>query len=201
MSTIILTFLLITFSTPTTAKLFNGPIDKLPVIDRVALRKGSVILTGEKGNYLCRILVAGSIDNAWKVLTDYENFDSFLPGVTESQLVQNQGNHKIFEQINSIKTLLFQTKARIRLSITEDYPQKIFFDIVDGDVEDLNGTWLLEPVSLYPSAPPTQVLITHQVEVRPTRQLGKGIFYQIYEDNLTQTLSAIKQEVEARSLQ
>lgn len=195
----ILTFLLITLSAPTQAKLFDGPVDRLSVVDRVALRKGSVVFNGEKGNYLCRILVDGSIDNAWQVLTDYNNFDSFLPGVTESQLVLNQGNHKIFEQINLVKTLLFRKEARIRLSITEDYPQKIYFDIVDGDVENLNGNWLLEPVSLYPSAPPSQVLITHQVEVRPTKQLGNSIFYQIYENNLSQTLSAIKTEVESRS--
>ena len=191
--------MLITFSAPTKAKLFDGPVDKLSVMDRAALRKGNVVFTGEKGNYLCRILVDGSIDNAWQVLTDYNNFDSFLPGITESQLVQNQGNQKIFEQINSIKTFMFRTKARIRLSITEDYPQKISFDIVDGDVENLNGVWLLEPVSLYPSAPPSQVLITHQVEVRPTKRLGSGIFYQIYENNLSQVLSAIKNEVESRS--
>lgn len=200
-ATIILTFVLITSTVPAKAKLFDGPVDKLSVIDRVALRKGSVVLTGEKGNYLCRILVDASIDNVWQVLTDYNNFDSFLPGVTESQLVKNQGDHKIFEQINSIKTLMFRTKARIRLSITEDYPQKISFDIVDGDVENLNGAWLLEPVSVYPSAPPSQVLVTHQVEVRPTNQLGSGIFYQIYENNLSQILAAIKNEVEARSLQ
>ena len=198
---VIFIFLLIISSTPAKAKLFDGPVDKLPVIDRVALRKGSVVLTGEEGNYLCRILVDGSIDDAWKVLTDYDNFEAFLPGVTTSQLVQNQGNHKIFEQINLIKTLMFRTEARIRLSITEDYPQKIVFNIVDGDVEDLNGTWLLEPVSLYPSAPPSQVLITHQVEVQPNSQLGKLIFYRIYENRLSQTLSAIKKEVEARYLQ
>jgi ribosome-associated toxin RatA of RatAB toxin-antitoxin module len=198
MTTMIMTFFLVVFVPPATAKLFDGPVDKLPVLERVALKEGKVILTGEQGQYVCRILVQGDLDNVWRVLTDYDNFEEFLPGVADSQLVQINGDRKIFEQINQVKTLIFSTKARIRLAITESYPQQIAFDFVDGDLDALNGTWLLEPVSPYPSAPPDRVLITHRVSVEPNKMPSKSIFYNIYESTLEKTLAAIKSEIEER---
>ena len=194
--------LFVTIFVPTaTAKLFDGPVDKLPVEERVALKEGKVTLVGEQGEYVCRILVDSNLENAWQVLTDYDNFDDFLPGVAQSQLIQNNGNRKIVEQINQVKTLIFSTKARIRLAMTESYPQQIAFSFVDGDLDSLNGSWLLEPVSPYPSAPPDRVLITHRVNVEPNTMPGKDIFFNIYENTLEKTLAAIKDEMETRYVQ
>jgi len=94
------------FLAPVDAKLFNGPVDQLPVLERVALREGQVIIAGEKGDYICRFLVNASVDTAWQVLTDYNNFELFLPGVTDSQLLESNGDRKIFEQINRVKTFI-----------------------------------------------------------------------------------------------
>ena len=53
------------------AQLFNSPIDQLPVTERVKLRKGKPLVTGEKGAYTARVLVtASSPDIAWEVLTE-----------------------------------------------------------------------------------------------------------------------------------
>lgn len=186
------------FTLQATAKLFDGPVDKLPPIERAALREGKVILVGDDGQYTCRILVNGSIDTAWQVLTDYDNFENFLPSVSESALLEQNGDRKVFEQTNKIKTLIFTTKSRVRIAVTESYPKTIVFESVDGDLDSLDGTWLLEPVSPYPSAPPNQVLLTHQVKVKPASTPSRSIFFNIYENTLEATLAAIKQEVEIR---
>ena len=180
------------------ARLFDGPVDQLPVLERVALREGQVLVTGEDGVYTCRFLVDASVDTAWQVLTDYNNFELFLPGVTDSELLETDGDRKIFEQISRIKTFIFSTKARIRMAVTESYPKKIAFNFLDGDLDNLDGTWILEPVSPYPSAPPNQVLITHQVTVEPNSTPSRSLFYNIYKNRLEKTLVAIQEEVEQR---
>ena len=191
----------ITFSPAVNAKLFDGPVDVLPVEQRVALRKGEVIFIGEKGKYTCRILTDSTIENAWQVLTDYENFAEFLPGIESSKLIEQQGDRAIFEQVNKVKTLVFSIEARLQIANTESYPKQIAFEAVDGDIKSLKGKWTLEPVSPYPSAPPNQVLLTHQVTVEPNKSLSDEIFYKIYESRLEETVAAIKQETEKRSTQ
>ncbi len=187
------------FSPVATAKLFDGPVDQLPLEQRVSLRRGELVFLGEDGEYTVRLLVNTSIEDAWQVLTDYDNFAEFLPGVASSELLEENGDRKVFEQINNIKTLIFNIESRVKIATTELYPKQIDFKAVAGDLQALNGKWTLEPVSPYPSAPPDQVLITHKVSVEPEGSPSDSIFFSIYEDRLQETLEAIKQEVEKRS--
>ena len=189
----------IVFSPAATAKLFDGPVDVLPLEQRVSLRNGEVVFLGKDGDYTGRFLVKTSVDNAWQVLTDYEHFADFLPGVVSSELIEKDGDRKVFEQINKITTLIFSIESRVKIASTESYPEQIAFQAVDGDLKTLNGEWLLEPVSPYPSAPPDSVLITHKVTVEPAEAPSDAIFFSIYEDRLQETLLAIKQETERRS--
>lgn len=188
----------IVLSPMATAKLFDGPVDLLPLEQRVSLRRGELVFLGEAGDYTSRLLIKTSIDNTWQVLTDYDHFAEFLPGVISSELIKNNGDRKIFEQINKVKTFVFSIESRVKVAATEFYPEQISFEAIDGDLESMNGEWKLEPVSPYPSAPPDQVLITHKVRVKPAKAPSDGIFYSIYEDRLQETLKAIKDEVEKR---
>ena len=56
---------------PGSAELFNSPVDRLSASDRIVLRSGQTLVTGEKGNYVAKVLVKSSQDAVWKVLTDY----------------------------------------------------------------------------------------------------------------------------------
>ena len=187
------------FSPVATAKLFDGPVDQLPLEQRVSLRRGELVFLGEDGEYTVRLLVNTSIDDAWQVLTDYDNFAEFLPGVASSELLEDNGDRKVFEQINNIKTLIFRIESRVKIATTELYPKQIDFKAVAGDLRTLDGKWILQPVSPYPSAPPDQVLITHKVSVEPGESPSDSIFFNIYENRLQETLEAIKEEVEKRS--
>ncbi len=187
------------FSPAATAKLFDGPVDRLPLEQRVSLKKGELVFLGKAGNYTSRLLVKTSMDNVWQVLTDYENFAEFLPGVISSEVVEHNGDRKVFEQINKITTLVFSIESRVKVATIESYPEQIAFEAVDGDLKTMDGKWILEPVSPYPSAPSDQVLITHTVMVEPANAPSEGIFFRIYEDRLQETLKAIKQEVEKRA--
>ncbi|MEL6501846.1 MAG: SRPBCC family protein [Cyanobacteria bacterium J06623_1] len=189
----------ITSSSMVNAKLFDGPVDRLPLEQRVSLRRGELVFTGSDGNYVSRLLITTSLDNAWQVLTDYENFADFLPGVTSSELLESSGDRKVFEQTNKIKTLVFSIESRVQVATTETYPEQIAFQAVDGDLETMDGIWMLEAVSPYPSAPPDRVLLTHKVMVEPANAPSNGIFFSIYEDRLQETLEAIKTEAERRS--
>jgi ribosome-associated toxin RatA of RatAB toxin-antitoxin module len=189
----------IVFTPVATAKLFDGPLDRLPLQERVDLRNGKVIVNGEKGNYTGRVLINSSTDVVWQVLTDYNNFQRFLPDVAESKLLETRGNRKVFEQINQVKTFIFSTKAKVRIAVDESYPDQITFQLVNGDLDSLDGVWQLDPVSPYPSAPSDRVLIAHKVMVQPNGNTTRSIFYNIYEKTLEKTLDAIKTEAEQRS--
>lgn len=158
--------------------------------EQAALRQGRVLISGDEGNYTARVMASGSIDTAWAVLTDYDNFSSFLPGVESSQLIDSNGNQRTFEQVNVIRIFPITHRERIVISAAETYPANITFSQLDGDLKKLQGAW-------YVTGAGDRVMITHQVLVEPAS--NRGIFFGIYKDNLQKTMAALKQEIERRS--
>lgn len=158
--------------------------------EQAALRQGRVLLSGDEGNYTARVMARGSIDTAWAVLTDYNNFSSFLPGVESSQLINSNGNQRTFEQVNVIRIFPITHRERIVISAAETYPSNITFSQLDGDLKKLQGSW-------YVTGAGDRVMITHQVIVEPAS--NRGIFFGIYKDNLQRTMAALQQEIERRS--
>lgn len=158
--------------------------------EQSSLRQGRVLFSGKEGNYTARVMANGSIDTAWAVLTDYNNFANFLPSVESSQLLESSGTQKKFEQVNVIRIFPITRRERVVINTAESYPSKISFSLADGDVESLQGAW-------YVTGAGSQVMITHQVAVNPGSS-NRRLFFSIYEDNLRKTMAAVKQEVERR---
>ncbi len=183
---------------PAHASLFDGPVDRLPSIQRDSLRKGQPIVTGEKGKYVARILVTASADQVWQVLTDYANLDKFIPNMTSSKILENRGPRKVIEQIDSRQVFLVSITSRTKLAIQETERRQIDFRLLDGDLSKMEGYWKIEPVSSVPRRPPNQILITYTVNAQPTDSTPTDAFYSIFKEALGDTLKAIKAEVKSR---
>lgn len=183
---------------PSQAQLFNSPVDKLPSTERVALQSGKPLVTGEKGQYVARVLITTSPQAVWSVLTDYDNFSRFIPNVTSSKVLQADGNHKVVEQTDVRSVLFFTVRSRIRSKITETVNQRIEFHRIEGDLPLLDGYWQIESVAPYNGAPAKQVLITQVVSVKPSSSFGESTFYNIFKGALGDNLAAISREVGRR---
>lgn len=158
--------------------------------EHAALRQGQVLLSGRDGSYTARVMANGSVETAWAVLTDYNNFATFLPGVESSQLLESNGSQRRFEQVNVIRIFPITHRERIVISAAETYPSKIAFNQVEGDLKTLQGAW-------YITGAGSQVMLTHQVLVEP--RSNRGIFFGIYKDNLQKTMAALRREIARRA--
>lgn len=181
------------------AELFNSVIDRLPTVERVKLKNGQPVVTGNNGKYTARVLISTSSDIAWSVLTDYGNTPNFIPNVVSTKVISTNGNQKVIEQIDVRQVFLVTTRSRIRSAITETAKSRIDFRAIDGDIKSMNGYWLLEPVAPYAGAKANQVLITQVVEAQPKSGVPSGIFYGVFKDSLGKIVSAIKKEAERRT--
>jgi ribosome-associated toxin RatA of RatAB toxin-antitoxin module len=185
-------------ASPAQAQFFNGAVDRLPAIERDALRNGRVVVSGDQGQYVARILVNASLDTAWSVLTDYGNLSNFIPNMASSRVLENNGSSKVVEQIDQRQIFLTTITSRTKLAITESNQQQIDFSLISGDLAGMRGSWLIEPVSLVPRQAPTQVLITYTVNVQPNDSTPKDVFYEIFKGSLNDILAAVGQEISRR---
>ena len=157
------------------------------------LKQGKVILKGQQGKYLAQVETRGNIDAAWEVLTDYENFERFLPNITASKVIAENGDRLIFEQVNVVDLWLFQQEFKVQIEAIKTKPTQVDFKIVDGELKKLIGRWQIEEVS------PGKILVSHAVEVEPGKDTEKPFFYGVYESSLEETLKAMAIEISQRS--
>lgn len=161
--------------------------------EQANLDGGKVILQGEKGQYVGQVVATGDMNEAWAVLTDYNNFKEFLPNITESKIIKEDGERIIFEQVSLVDLFLLSKQFTIQIAANKTYLEKIDFEMVKGDLGDLQGRWEIEKL------PSNRVLITHRVTVAPKSKSEEAIFYGIYESSLEETLQAIAVEIGKRS--
>lgn len=170
----------------------SNVLAQFPTQEQITLKAGNVFLTGENGHYIGRILVTAPMDTAWNVVTDYNHFKDFLPGVVSSHILAAQGNRIVFEQINVVKLLLFSQKSRLVVIADKQYPRQIDFRLKEGEIKSLNGIWKLDAISS------SQVLITQDVSFDPGNSAPRGLAFNIYKNALVASLKAIRQETERR---
>ena len=161
--------------------------------EQTQLNEGRVVLQGEKGEYTARVLATGDMEQAWEVLTDYNNFKEFLPNIADSKIIEENGDRVIFEQVSLVDLLLLTKEFTVQIAANKTYLEKIDFEMIEGDLGSLNGRWEVEKLS------DNQVLVTHRVTVAPKSQSEEVVFYGIYEDSLEETLQAIAVEIDKRS--
>ena len=161
--------------------------------EQANLDRGKVVLKGQRGKYLGRVVATGNLDTAWSVLTDYDNFDRFLPNITASKIISENGDRIVFEQTNMVDLWLFQEEFTVQIAATKFKPSKVDFQLADGELKKLIGRWQIEEVS------PGKILVSHAVEVEPGSNTEKPFFYGVYESSLEETLKAIAIEINKRS--
>jgi len=163
--------------------------------DSPNLGVGEVVVEGTNGKYTGYVVVQGNLPSVWETLTDYDNFEKYMPNVVESNILESRENYKVFEQVQVFQFLVFSIEAKVKIVVNENYPKKINFKLVEGDVKSLQGSWEVEPLGS------DRYLITHQVSVEPGMKssINRNLFFRTYEDTMKKTLAVISQESAKRS--
>jgi ribosome-associated toxin RatA of RatAB toxin-antitoxin module len=185
-------------------KLFDGPVDRLPAEERVALRKGNVSIDGGEDQqgvvkYTARVLVNASQKEAWAVLTDYNNLKKFTPNLVDSTLLAPDAQgHKRLRQTFQRQVLFFPVSSSVTVAVTEQPEEKLQFERTEGFFEQFTGGWTLQPVDEIPRGSGPKTLLTYQVAAKADNSVPKGILREAFKEDLPKTLESIRQEISRR---
>ncbi len=81
-----------------------------------------------------------SVQDFFKIITDYDKYPRFLSEVKECNVVESKGNRKLVEfKISLIKTVAYS------LWMTENEPDSVSWEFAHGDIfKQMNGSWKLQ---------------------------------------------------------
>jgi len=153
----------------------------------VTLAKRAGGVTYMKG----RIYIQARPGEVWKVLTDYDNLKRYIPRMTKSSLVEDNGNQKIVSLTGKIGLLLFKKTIQMTMNMVAIYPQRVDFEKISGDFDMYSGHWILEE---HPSGKGTW--LDYVAEIKPSFLAPGFIFDSILKKDITEGLGVIRSESE-----
>ncbi|XP_065859933.1 uncharacterized protein [Euphorbia lathyris] len=102
-----------------------------------------------------KIAINASLDDIWKILTDYEKLADFIPGLAVSKLIDKKDNFARLYQIgqqNLPLGLKFNAKAILDCfekdleTFNSKKKRDIDFKMIEGDFKLFEGKWSIEQV-------------------------------------------------------
>ncbi|MEM7725549.1 MAG: SRPBCC family protein [Cyanobacteria bacterium P01_A01_bin.45] len=136
------------------------------------------------------------VESVWKILTDYEALSDFIPNLTSSRLLDHPEGGIRVEQVGSQKLLRFNFSARVVLDLQEHFPKEISFNLVEGDLKEYSGSWLLEPYTDLQSVPQKSgTQLSYIVQVLPKRTMPVRIIEKRLSQDLRSNLLAVKERI------
>ncbi|MCC5613485.1 SRPBCC family protein [Nostoc sp. CHAB 5836] len=140
-----------------------------------------------------KVQIPQSVEQIWRVLTDYEALPDFIPNLAKSRLIEHPSGGIRLEQVGSQRLLNFNFCARVVLDLEEYFPKEINFRMIEGDFKGFSGSWCLEPYSL---GEYIGTNLCYTIQVWPKLTMPVGIIENRLSKDLRLNLRAIHQRVE-----
>ncbi|KKJ00583.1 hypothetical protein PROH_11415 [Prochlorothrix hollandica PCC 9006 = CALU 1027] len=170
--------------------------DGLPLTDllsQVAIRTEA--LEGRRRRLEAEIWIPCGVDRVWEVLTDYEGLATFIPNLTSSRILEQEGDRVRLEQVGAERFWKLTFSAKVVLDMVTDRPQAIHFTMVQGDFKEMAGSWLLAPQVQEGQA---GTRLSYHLTIHPKRTMPVKLVECHLSVGLPRNLVAIYQEVMRR---
>lgn len=91
-------------------------------------------------------LLNADVATSWRVLTDYERYVDFIPGLRESRILGREGATVTVQESGEVTLWLLRRALDVTFEIIETAPTRLDSRVVSGDLRTLNSRYLLVPV-------------------------------------------------------
>jgi len=90
--------------------------------------------------------VNASPATVWRILTDYEHMNEFVPDLNSCRVLSRNGNEVIIEQLGTARFLFMSKSIHLIVRATEQAMTSIDIALVSGDMKHYESHWELIPV-------------------------------------------------------
>lgn len=151
-------------------------------------------IEGQKCRVCASIDIPYSLEQVWQVLTDYETYAEFIPNLIHNRLLDCPTGRIVIEQVRLKKFMGMKFYARTVMNIEEKFPNKIHYQLIEGDFKDLSGYYQLEPWFLTDGQ--SGIKLYHNFLVWPKRMQPVKLVEDVLRNDEPMNLLAIRQRVE-----
>ena len=156
--------------------------------------KGEVVVRvdesegAQKGRVEAAILIKAPARQVWKVMNDCDGAPEFVPGLKSCKILQHNDDSEVIE--HRVKfTWLLPTVTYVFRAEYQEF-KRIDFRKVGGELRELKGTWILEPVN-----DGQEIYVIYSVYLDPGFFVPQWLVRHILRGDLPELLTALRNRV------
>lgn len=130
---------------------------------------------------------------AWSVLTDYDHFARFIPGMVASRIVSRSHNGMVVEYEGEFGFLFFRQPMHLLLDVVLEPPRRIFARSLSGDLRDLSSSYEIHEL-------PQVLRLTYKARFLPAFQLPPLIGLSVVRHEMEKQFAAMVNEIVRRGM-
>lgn len=150
-------------------------------------------LEGRQRHVFAKIQIPYPPQPVWQVLTEYEAFAESIPTLTQCRRLESPTEGIRIEEVRTNNFLGIKFSARSVFHIEEEFPHKIHYRLIEGDMKEFYGYWRLERGSLSESKAETDLIF--DFFVLPQRIFPMALVEYMLNQNVPANMLAIRQRV------
>lgn len=104
-------------------------------------------VTPKQAHVTARLVIPAPPERVWAVVTDYGHFTQFIPNMTRSEIVREEGGSRWLAQEGRMRVFLVPIRARVLFRLEETPITMVRFEAVEGDFRVNAGAWRLAPAA------------------------------------------------------
>ena len=94
-----------------------------------------------------QLTTSASFDSLWRVLTDYDRLNLYIPNLLSSKKIFQKGNNVHLKQVGAQDFLGMKFSAEVTIDLFEDKELGLLkFNLIKGDFRKFEGSWKIQNV-------------------------------------------------------
>jgi ribosome-associated toxin RatA of RatAB toxin-antitoxin module len=131
------------------------------------------------------LTIPASRQRVWNVLTDYNHLSDFIPYLSDSHVVKQEGTSLLLHQEGTFRLLLlYPIRSRVTFRVEVIPKDWIRFEAVEGDFQVYRGSWQVKEI-------PEGTRVSYQAEIEPAFWIPRWMLTLLERHLLTITFRAI----------
>lgn len=130
----------------------------------------------------------------WRTLTDYDRLAEFVPGISQSRVLERRGSTSTVAQTGTAHLWFFSYRIEVVVESTEQPPDAIGIRLLRGNLKQLDGRYQLDPLA----GKEGEFLLSWSGVIEPSVAVPLLIALPLMRANIAEQFGGMVREIERR---
>ena len=150
-------------------------------------------LSGGTRRLAAQLTTSATFDSLWKVLTDYDRLNLYIPNLLSSRRIYKNNNNVHLRQVGAQDFLGMKFSAEVTIDLYEEKEQGLLkFSLIKGDFRRFDGSWKIQNIK-----DTSKNSLIYDLTVQGCQWMPIGMIEKRLKKDLSENLIAVDKQAKA----